>query len=462
MDINNVRLVPTVLVDYEKLLANQSSGIFKFDGKNYTVHSAVGKDDFNSFLKESTRREIVKMINLNRYEDACSLISQFFERFGKTLDISEVVGVKLGKMREKCPNLGTEVVCQNLTDPISLEEYDSNTVYNDSDYVIILEDTLSEKGYCYDKDMLIQSMKHSVVFAPFPQKDRSYYKLPNPDIWIDDRGLNAIFDAKKMVIKKILYNGKPRIEKLGKGSSLEVGTLHGRELPVYTLDALEVNEKEEREPIVYSDVEEPDDEYSDDEELPFIDNMTIYTQSDLNVIPKALYNNLVLNSTRAPQDDEIDDISHIMYEDVQVQFLTLFGTSIRSLDVGGDENNVVDILIHNNKYPITIQNIEDRNITFRLSHATLEKSTMNTYIYDISGLYINPGGNPDDVLEALGKKDNYRLKVLSIIDTQLTTEEVMTILYRLRNLRYADITGPNIDQDQLGEHFETNNISRIE
>lgn len=264
MKVNNVPLLGPneINVDYSILAKGESTGIFSFSKKSgkLRVKAKISDEDFNRFLKEAMRMDIVNKVEMNQYEQACPVINAYFEKYGDTLNLTDIPDEKLSKLTGMCYSVqkaaGTDVKCVNSQDYITQEEFSSNTVYKDnSNYLIILGGVDATKGYCWERETLLQWLEHAKVYGNW-SNDKAYwseeqketlpkfYKLSQPDVWIDQNSLSAIKIGRVLQTEQLVNpDGTSKMEVLGRESALEIGTLHDREFPVYTLRIIEADEK---------------------------------------------------------------------------------------------------------------------------------------------------------------------------------------------------------------------------
>jgi hypothetical protein len=141
--------------------------------------------------------------------------------------IDQITDIKQKIIPSKLRKIISEIDCNNLIDPITLEEVTKKN-YLELKWIIVLNES-GKVGDCYNKEELIQSMHANKTFAPFPEREHIFYKMPN-GIWIDEIGLKQIPKSKIVQLK---YIGDKKI-----GTRFGISRTHGYNEKIYTLNKI--------------------------------------------------------------------------------------------------------------------------------------------------------------------------------------------------------------------------------
>jgi len=139
-------------------------------------------------------------------------------------DIKKIKFVPTSQINQKLSELQSHT-CANLTDFISMEDISENEFINFG--WIYIQNYNNESGFCFDKQELIKFMFDHKVFGTYPNRNKIYYQLIYPNVYVDVGGLEAIPTSK---ILKLVLIGSDNV-----GTYFGVGTTHGVKHNIYTL-----------------------------------------------------------------------------------------------------------------------------------------------------------------------------------------------------------------------------------
>ena len=130
--------------------------------------------------------------------------------------------------------------CRNNEDIFTLEDFENGEMeFKAENRVLILDEGDSVKGFCVNQHDIIKMMlmmggnKGDIpTMGPWPKRTNRYFKLPYTNQWVDFAGFKLILEGYKVLRMQFL-----RKEKIG--SQLGVGTLHGAEENIYTLQKIQ-------------------------------------------------------------------------------------------------------------------------------------------------------------------------------------------------------------------------------
>lgn len=223
-------------------LSSKQKKIALYWSENIEAYDASMIDRFVKEISLEDMHPLLAVLGQDTSFQTCvdTKLNPLTSMIGPLLDLSDQAFTSKEELVMRIPRLRTKVIpsdlqslisrldCNNPIDPITLEEIQKKN-YLQLKWIILLDESGSI-GDCYDKESLIKAMINNVTFAPYPKRERKYYKEPLKGVWIDEDALQIIPTAK---IVQIQLKGKDKI-----GTMFGMSRTHGAIENIYTLKKL--------------------------------------------------------------------------------------------------------------------------------------------------------------------------------------------------------------------------------